>query len=100
MSDPLFQGLTRPAMLLGVPLTPLIVVGMFFMFLAIFFTFWWLGALVPVVFIMRLIVSEDDRAFHIMWLNLQAKAPAVGKRKLGKAHVYSPFAKKDLKNGK
>ena len=100
MSDPLFQGLTRPPMLLGVPLTPLIVVGLIFTLLSLYISFWVLTVFVPVVFIMRLIVSEDDRAFHILWLSFKAKAPAAGKRKLGKVHVYSPFAKKELKNGK
>lgn len=100
MADPLFQGLTRPPMLLGVPLTPLVVVGLGLIMLSFYTTFWLIALFPPIVLVMKLVVSDDDRAFHILWLEFQAKAPAVGKLKLGKTHVYSPFSQKAKKNGK
>lgn len=91
MADPLFQGLTRPPMLIGVPLTPLIIVGGIFILLSVWISFWVFLGIVPVIMIMRLIVSDDDQAFHILWVDFLAKAPAVGKRKVGNVYIYSPF---------
>jgi type IV secretion system protein VirB3 len=75
--DPLFKGLTRKAMLFGVPMFPL-----FFAFAALVMSAA-IGAVItkngtpwivmiifafPVIGIMRLLVKHDDEKFKLIWL--------------------------------
>lgn len=70
---PLYKGATRVPTVGGVPLVPLVVVGISIVCIGILFGVWWLGLLLPAWLLMKQISRADDRAFHILWLWMQTK---------------------------
>jgi type IV secretion system protein VirB3 len=80
MRDLIFKGATRPAMVLGIPLLPLIIVGM----LGILLTLWSLQLFGPLVafsmlmlvglalLAMRVVSKADDQKLHQLMLRLQS----------------------------
>ena len=80
MRDIIFKGATRPAMVLGIPLLPLIIVAM----LGILLTMWSLQLLGPLVafavallviialIAMRVVSKADDQKLHQLMLRLQS----------------------------
>jgi len=70
---PLFKGATRTPMFMGVPLFPLIL-GLFVVFIMAMTVSIFAWALFPVVvFIMRLLVKHDDKAFNILGLCIDTR---------------------------
>lgn len=67
-SDPLFKGCTRPAMMFGVPLVPLVVGSMFFIMAGVWFNLLIVLGIIPMVIIMRVLVANDDQMFRLLWL--------------------------------
>lgn len=74
-TDALFKGLTRPAMLFGVPITPLVAVGGSVILVATWTTWWLLMALVPGWIIMYTMTKEDDFIFNLSFLKLRLHTP-------------------------
>ncbi|KDD04989.1 type IV secretory pathway, VirB3-like protein [Bordetella bronchiseptica MBORD681] len=73
MRDPLFKGCTRPAMLMGVPATPLAVCSGTIALLGIWFSIAFL-ALFPVALLaMRIMIRRDDQQFRLIWLYLRMR---------------------------
>ena len=64
----IYKGLTRPAMVFGVPITPLFVVLAFISLLAFWIEILFLVAVVPAVFIMKEISKKDDFIFRLLFL--------------------------------
>ena len=90
-SDPLFKGATRPAMVVGVPLVPLIFVGGTILLLSVWISIFVLAALPPIVFVMRQITKVDDRQFHLLWLKFQFRVLHPNRnRRFWRASSYSP----------
>jgi type IV secretion system protein VirB3 len=90
-TDPLFKGATRPAMVLGVPLMPLIFVGGSVLMLSMWTTIFVLAALPPIVFVMRQVAKVDDRQFHLLWLKFQFRVLHPNRnRRFWRASSYSP----------
>ena len=56
----LFKGMTRPAMLWGVPIYPLIIMLSLFSLFAVWINLAIMLVAIPVFFIMKFIVSQDD----------------------------------------
>jgi len=73
--DPLFKGLTRPAMLFGIPIYPLVVAVGFVTLIAIWTSKWLLFALFPIIVIMNFLTREDDFIFNLLFLKFKFKTP-------------------------
>ena len=90
--DPVFKGCTRPAMLWGVPLVPMVVIGLLIVLLA----FWiWLPlamAVVPAVIVMRQIVANDDQQFRLLWLRAKCRVLYPNRNgRYWRSSAYGPF---------
>ncbi len=91
--DPLFKGCTRPAMMFGVPLVPLAVVGGVVILISVWTTILFAFTLIPIVITMRIIAKSDDQQFRLLGLKLLFRW--VNRNKNGrfwKASAYSPIA--------
>ena len=91
--DPLFKGCTRPAMLFGVPLVPLAVVGGVVVLISVWTTILFVFTLIPILITMRIIAKTDDQQFRLLGLNILFRI--VNRNKNGrfwKASAYSPIA--------
>ncbi len=91
--DPLFKGCTRPAMLFGVPLVPLAVVGGVVVLISVWTTILFVFTLIPILITMRIIAKTDDQQFRLLGLKILFRI--VNRNKNGrfwKASAYSPIA--------
>jgi len=96
--DPLFKGCTRPAMVFGVPLVPLTIVGSVVVLISIWTTIFVAFLLVPVIFTMREITKSDDQQFRLLGLKfLFQKIHYNHNRHFWKASAYSPLQFKQRK---
>jgi type IV secretion system protein VirB3 len=96
--DPVFRGCTRPALFLGAPLIPmLLVTGVAVMvaMLALFIESWLSVAVValwlPLFCWMRLTARVDDQRLNQVYLRLRLRAGAGGNRRFWGALTYSPL---------
>lgn len=90
--QPLFKGMTRPAMLLGVPIIPLIFVLAFIILISIWTSPFCMLIAFPVVLIMRFIASYDDFMYSILYHGLKCKVPVLNKKYYGvKTYTALPF---------
>ena len=91
--DPLFKGCTRPAMVMGVPLVPLLVAVSVVVMLSVWTTI--LVAIVvmpPVFLVMRFIAKDDDQAFRLLGLRLRFRVVSPNRNaRFWRASTYSPF---------
>jgi type IV secretion system protein VirB3 len=91
--DSLFKGATRPPMLFGVPLVPLLVVGGVVLLLSMWISLFLGLALPPLFFLMKYIAKTDDRQFHLLWLRFYFRVFHFNyTRRFWGASVYSPFS--------
>ncbi|MEQ7810213.1 VirB3 family type IV secretion system protein [Xanthomonas hortorum pv. hederae] len=68
--DPLFKGCTRPAMIMGVPVLPFVIVGGGLMLLTVWTTMFCI-VLVPIaIMVMRHITRADDQQFRLLELKM------------------------------
>lgn len=89
--DPLFRGCTRPPMLVGVPLAPLIGVTVVHAILAIWFTLLVLIGLPVAVGVMRLLVRSDEQRFRQLALWARFRRRDGNRRFWGGCTSYSPL---------
>lgn len=87
--DPIFKGCTRPAMLWGVPLTPLLAVLGTLMLLAMWLSLLIALAMFPAFFAMKIIASKDDQQFRLLGLRLMCRAKNTNS-KFWNASAYGP----------
>ena len=64
----LFKGCTRPPLVLGVPLIPLMIMLMSVAAMAMLFGLWWWIAALPSWLVMAQLIKVDDKAFRIFGL--------------------------------
>ncbi|HEF3570032.1 TPA: VirB3 family type IV secretion system protein, partial [Campylobacter upsaliensis] len=70
--NPLFKGLTRPPMIFGVPMTPLVIAMGGILLLAFYSQNIFLIAFaIPVFFIMKAMTKRDDFIFRLMFLKMR-----------------------------
>lgn len=101
MSEPIFKACTRPAMLFSVPMIPLVLaIGIIIQISVIMSLFelgiWWVFAIIPTYFIMRVITKKDDAQFNLLALKFRCRRTNVN-RNFYKAAVYSPITFKRRK---
>lgn len=106
MSDLIFKGATRPAMVMGIPLLPLVVVGL----VGVLLTMWglqifgWMAAVVVLLStglalaVMRIISKSDDQKLNQLLLRLQSWPARRNSRYWG-AQSSSPIAYRRLDQG-
>ena len=82
-AEPIYKGATRPAMKLGIPLVPLVVLfgtGMLLVLWGGTLISWWLAlavivAIVPALVWMRWITTRDDQRFRQMFVAVKLRQP-------------------------
>jgi len=96
-AEAIYKGATRPAMKLGIPLVPLVVLlgtGMLLVMWGGTFVSWWVAlgvaiAMLPALLWMRLVTAKDDQRFHQMFVALKLRIPDRNHR-VWHARSYSP----------
>ncbi|HGS4649671.1 TPA: type IV secretion system protein VirB3 [Vibrio cholerae] len=101
MSEPIFKACIRPAMLLSVPMTPLLASCALIILLSMWANFfglgmWGLFLMIPVYIGMRAITKYDDGMFGLLWLKFKCRRTNAN-RSFYQAAVYCPlpFKKRD-----
>jgi type IV secretion system protein VirB3 len=103
--DPIFRGCTRPAMLVGVPMIPLLVItgtfmlaSMWCMYLvSVYVSLFLIIAYVPIVVTMRQITKKDDQRLRQMLLRARMRVRHAAGREFWSAISYSPIRIKKRK---
>ena len=92
LRDPIFKGCTRPAMLFGVPLIPLLIISMTIIFLSVCTKVLFSLILIPIIIGMRQVASYDDQQFRLLGLKILFRIINYNhNRAFWKASTYSPF---------
>lgn len=86
--QPLFKGMTRPAMIFGVPMLPLIIVLGIVASVSVWIHPIYMLVAIPLVLVMRFIASYDDFMYHILFQGLKSKTSSRNKKYFG-AKTYS-----------
>lgn len=97
LAETIYKGATRPAMKLGIPLVPLVVLfgaGMLAVIWGGVLLSWWISLVVaasvgPVLLWMRLVTARDDQRFRQMVLALRLRLYDRNRRLWG-CRSYSP----------
>jgi len=96
-SEAIYKGATRPAMKVGIPLQPLVVLfggGMLLIMWGGTLVSWWTApivvmAIIPALFWMRLVTASDDQRLHQMFVAFNLSLHDRNRR-LWRARSYSP----------
>jgi len=96
-AEPIYKGATRPAMKLGIPLVPLVVlvgIGMLGILWGGTLVSWWLAlavasAIGPALAWMRFVTARDDQRFHQMFVALKLRLHDRNRR-LWHTRSYAP----------
>ncbi len=97
LAEAIYKGATRPAMKLGIPLVPLVVLfggGMLFIVWGGTLLSWWLSlavllALVPALVWMRWVTAQDDQRFRQLFIASKLRLHDRN-HALWRARSYSP----------
>lgn len=97
MREPIYKGATRPAMLMGIPLVPLVVLFGTGLLLAMWggvLVSWWVAVgiavlLVPALIWMRIVTAKDDQRFRQVFIAMKLRLHDRNHR-LWQARSYSP----------
>src|SRR5574344_3080902 len=96
--QPLFKGMTRPAMLFGVPMLPLIIVIGTVASISVWTHPLYMLLSFPIVLIMRFIASYDDFMYSILFHGLRCRTPVLNKKYYGvKTYTSLRFRKMSIK---
>lgn len=71
MREIIYKGLTRPAMVFGVPIVPFFVASSTIALLSLYTSVLFLGLSAPIIFIMREITKKDDLIFRQLFLSMK-----------------------------
>lgn len=73
MSDPIFKACTRPAMLLSVPMTPLLGVLGMVLLISVWTNYFTILTMIPIYIVMKITVSKDDCMFNLLFLKMKCR---------------------------
>lgn len=94
----LFKGMTRPAMIFGVPILPFLVVVSIITLISVWTNIYYVLVAIPVVLIMKFIVSFDDFMYSIIFQAIRAKTSPLNKKYYGvKTYTSLEFRKMSIK---
>jgi type IV secretion system protein VirB3 len=96
-AEAIYKGATRPAMKLGIPLVPLVVLlgtGMLLIMWGGVLVSWWIAlvvalAIVPALVWMRLVTAHDDQRFRQMFVAMKLRLHDRNRR-FWRARSYAP----------
>jgi len=96
-AEAIYKGATRPAMKLGIPLVPLVVLfgtGMLLIMWGGVLVSWWVAlavlvAIAPALLWMRFVTAKDDRRFRQMFVALKLRLQDHNRR-FWQARSYAP----------
>ncbi|QKF77303.1 VirB3 family type IV secretion system protein [Arcobacter defluvii] len=94
----LFKGMTRPAMLYGVPIYPLILVISIFALVSVWTNIIYMFFVIPVILVMKFIVMQDDYMFNLLFQSFKTKTPTLNKKYYGVKSYSSMEYRKMNKN--
>ncbi|MBK1712156.1 type IV secretion system protein VirB3 [Rubrivivax gelatinosus] len=97
VAEPIYKGATRPAMKLGIPLVPLVLLAGTSMLLVLWggiLVSWWLAlavvaAVAPVLVWMRYVTRRDDQRFRQIFVSIRLRLHDRNRRHWG-GRSYSP----------
>ena len=97
-AEAIYKGATRPAMKMGIPLIPLVVLfglGMLIVLWVGSLVTWWvlpvvLGAFVPALAWMRFVTNQDDQRFRQMFVAAKLRFHDRN-RQLWRSRSYAPY---------
>lgn len=90
----LYKGLTRPAVLFGVPMVPLFCVIAIFILFSVYFNMLFIAGLIPAIFIMREMSKKDEFIFRLVFLKMKFFTIPASKRFYGlKAYNSQSYSK-------
>lgn len=69
-AHPVYKGLLRKALLLGIPMVPFMVVIGGLIIISVIISYWLLLLLPPAFVVMRIINAKDDALFEMIFLNM------------------------------
>ena len=93
----LFRGCTRPPLFMGVPYIPFFLGAGTCVLFAAWFNLFWLLAIPPVIFTMRLMTKHDEMIFRLLGIRLQFWVKARNRQLHQKMWVFTPNSyRKDL----
>ena len=103
--DPIFKGCTRPPMLFGVPMLPLMLVTGFFMLISVwvfylvsgYLTLVLMMAYFPIYFAMRQVTKKDDQRLRQLMMRARMRFRHSAGRMLWGAISFSPIRYKRRK---
>ena len=91
--DHLFKGCTRPPMLFGIPVTPLVIVVGVVVLLSIYFTILLVASLPLILIAMRVIAASDDQQYRLLAQKIRFRWMKYDfNHEFWKASAYSPFS--------
>ena len=105
-AEAIYKGATRPAMKLGIPLVPLVVlfgIGMLLILWGGVFVSWWIAlavvvAIVPALGWMRFVTNQDDQRFRQMFVAMKLRLHARNRR-FWHARSYAPTLYRGARDG-
>ena len=105
-AEAIYKGATRPAMKMGIPLVPLVVVfgtGMLLILWVGTLVTWWilpivLAAFVPALAWMRFVTRKDDQRFRQMFVALKLRLHDRN-HAFWRSRSYSPYLYRSAKDG-
>jgi type IV secretory pathway VirB3-like protein len=92
-SDTFFKAFTRPAMVMGVPIVPFVLNGMFGMTLIVYIHFFLFPVLIISHFILRKLGKQDELIFETYFLHLRTKMMTLGNTKTADNSIFLSQAK-------
>ncbi|MGM9484903.1 VirB3 family type IV secretion system protein [Roseateles sp. NT4] len=105
--EAIYKGATRPAMKLGIPLVPLVVLfgtGMLLIMWGGALLSWWISlavvlSILPTLLWMRIVTNKDDQRFHQMFIALRLRQRDRNRR-LWQARSYAPNLYRGARNAR
>jgi type IV secretion system protein VirB3 len=91
--DTLFRGATRPPMFLGVPVVPLMLVGLGLILPSVYFSLKFAFAFIPAYVIMQALVKIDEQIFELLGLRIKTSLITIANSKTkGGDRIIGPHA--------
>jgi type IV secretion system protein VirB3 len=82
LTHPVYKGCMRPALLLGIPLLPcMLVLGVLIIF-SVAISLWFFVLMPVSIIVMRLMTAKDEAIFNIIFLNVITKSRILGNKLL------------------
>ncbi len=93
----LFKGMTRPAMIFGVPIAPLMLVIGIVALISVWTNPLYIISAIPIILIMKFVANYDDFMYAILFQSLKAITPSLNKKYYG-VKTYTSLEFKKMSN--